>query len=143
MRSLDCCSAWLRMRLTSHRTSSGKHLGIGRLTRLRNSLLPARKRIWLLFQYRNPVSPLQFAKTEHVAVSILDNKLDACPWLLFKRSDHVSATLFQLGEQIAHARDGDVRVQMLVLFAVFPIGARFRSTLEMDRESVPADARIE
>src|SRR5262249_6118445 len=36
-----------------------------------------------------------------------------------------------------------VRVQMLVLFAVFPIGARFRSTLEMDRESVPADARIE
>src|SRR5205085_12255290 len=38
---------------------------------------------------------------------------------------------------------GNVRVQMLVLFAVRPVRGQFRRMLEVDRESVPSDGRIE
>src|SRR5262249_47868842 len=46
-------------------------------------------------------------------------------------------------EQVPTSRDGNVRVQMLVVFPEFSVRRQLRRTLEMDRESVTADARIE
>jgi hypothetical protein len=59
-----------------------------------------------------------------------------------ERLDHLSATPFQLAEQISDTRHGNVRVQMFVLFPVFSVGGQFRRALEVDGEGVTADAGI-
>src|SRR5271157_2263254 len=90
-----------------------------------------------------PASGVLFTKAENVAVRILDAKIEACPWSFFKRLDHLSPTHFQLAEQTSDARHGNIRVQMFVLFPVFSVRGQFRRTLEMHRESVTRNARVE
>src|SRR5262249_18250588 len=88
-------------------------------------------------------SGLLFTKAENVAVWILDVKIEAGPRSFFKRRDQLSPTHFQFAEQTSDAGHGNVRVQMFVLFPVFSVRRQFRRLLEMYRESVTADARIE
>src|SRR6185437_8743469 len=87
-------------------------------------------------------SGLPFTEAEDVAVRIFDVKIQAGPRLFFKRLDQLSATVFKLAEQSADAGDGDVRVQMFVLFPVLSFTREFRRALEMDGESVTADAGV-
>src|SRR5262249_586533 len=93
--------------------------------------------------FHQTASGVLFTKAENVAVRILDVKIEACPRSFFKRLDHLSPTHFQLAEQASDARHGNVRVQMFVLFPVFSVRGQFRRMLEMYRESVAPDARIE
>ena len=86
---------------------------------------------------------LLFTKAENVAVSILDIKIEARPRSLFKRLEHLSPTHFQLAEQAPDPAYGNVRIQMFVLFPVFPVGGQFRRTLEMYPESVARDRGVE
>src|SRR6185437_8301458 len=88
-------------------------------------------------------SGLPFTEAEDVAVRVFDVKIQAGPRLFFKRLDQLSATVFKLAEQSADAGDGDVRVQMFVLFPVLSFTREFWRALEMDGESVTADAGIE
>src|SRR5262249_42353496 len=96
-----------------------------------------------IFRVHQTASGVLFTKAENVAVRILDVKIEACPRSFFKRLDHLSPTHFQLAEQTSDARHGNVRVQMFVLFPVFSVRGQFRRMLEMDCESVTADARVE
>ncbi|HUI84683.1 MAG TPA: hypothetical protein VL240_10690 [Candidatus Binatia bacterium] len=84
-----------------------------------------------------------FAEAENVAVRILYIKIEACPRFFLQRLEHPSPTHFQFVEQPPNARYGNVRIQVFVLLAVFSVGRQFRSTLEMDREAIPRDRRIE
>src|SRR5258708_2989600 len=91
----------------------------------------------------NRPSGARFTETENVAVRVLDVEIKACPGSFFERLDHCRATRLQLAEQISDTGHGNVRVQMLVLFPVRPVGSQFRRMLEVDRASVTPDARIE
>ena len=84
-----------------------------------------------------------FAEAENVPVRVVDVKLEAGPRLLLQRVDDSRSTLFQFAEQIADARDGDISIEMLVLFAVFSLRGKLRGALKMDGEPVAADARVE
>jgi hypothetical protein len=84
-----------------------------------------------------------FTKAENVTIPVFDIKIEACPRSFFKRPDHVRPTHFQFAEQAADPRHGNVRIQMFVPFAMFSFRGQFRRTLQMNRESVPHDRRIE
>src|SRR5947208_3728900 len=88
-------------------------------------------------------SGVLFTKAKNVAVRVLDVKIQACPRSLFQRPDHLSATPFQLAEQIPDTRDGNVGVQMFVLFPEFSFRSQSRRFLKVYRKSVAADTRIE
>src|SRR6476646_5400721 len=88
-------------------------------------------------------SGILFAEAENVAVRIFDVKIKAGPGPGFKRLDHLGPTHLQLAEQTPNARHGNVRVQMFVLFPVFSLRGRLRRMLEMYREAVTRDARVE
>jgi hypothetical protein len=93
--------------------------------------------------FHQRASGVLFAETENVAVRVLDVKIKACPRSFFEGLDHVSPTHLQLAEQASDTGHGNVRVQMLVLFPVRSVSGQFRRVLEVYRESVTSDARIE
>src|SRR5215472_5765961 len=84
-----------------------------------------------------------FAEAENVAVRIFDVEIETRPRLLFKRLDNACLAFLQFVEQATDTLDGDERVQMFVLLAMFTRGGQLRRALEMDRESVATDARVE
>src|SRR5262249_28407275 len=86
---------------------------------------------------------VRFAETENVAVGVLDVEIEACPGPLLERADHLGATRLQLAEQALDPGDGNVRVQVLVLFAMCPLGGQFGRELEVYREAVAAHAGVE
>src|SRR5256885_11382673 len=86
-------------------------------------------------------SGVLFTETENVAVRVLNVKINTCPGLFFEGLDHFSATRLQLAEQGSDTGDGDVRVQMLVLFPLRSVSGQFRGTFEVDPESVTSDGR--
>ena len=88
-------------------------------------------------------SGVRFTETENVAVRVLDVEIKAGPGSFFEGLDHFSPTRLQLAEQVSDTGHGSVRVQMLVLFPVRPVGGQSRRMLEVYRESVTPDARIE
>src|SRR5262249_21674315 len=88
-------------------------------------------------------SGVRFAKTENVAVGVLDVEIEACPGPLLERPDHLGATRLQLAEQALDPGDGNVRVQVFVLFAMCPLGGQFGRELEVYREAVAAHAGVE
>jgi hypothetical protein len=55
----------------------------------------------------------------------------------------MSAARLQVLEHIANTCDGDVRVEVLVLFPVDSVSGDFRGLFEMDREPVTRDACVE
>jgi hypothetical protein len=81
---------------------------------------------WLPLRYdeREQTSGVLFTEAENVAVGIRDVEIDACPWSFFERLDHVCPTRLQLAEQVVDTGHGNVRVQMLVLFPVYPGSGR-------------------
>jgi hypothetical protein len=93
--------------------------------------------------FHKRASGVLFTKTENVAVGILDVEVQACPWSFFEGLDHFSPTRLQLAEEASDTRHGNVRIQMLVLFPVLSVGHQFRRMLEVYREPITHNTRIE
>src|SRR5262245_27705911 len=85
----------------------------------------------------------RFTETDHIAISVLDVEVEARPRSFFEGFDDLGPTRLQFLEQLPDARHGDVRIQVLILFPVRSFGSQFRRVLEVYRESVAADARVE
>src|SRR5262245_52766546 len=92
--------------------------------------------------FRGVASGVLFAETKNVAVRIFDVEINACPGFFLERSDHLGPARLQLAKQLSDAGHSDVRVQMLVVLPVHPVGDELLCLFKVDGISIADDARI-
>jgi len=84
-----------------------------------------------------------FAEAENVFVDVFHVEVLMAPRPLLKWFGDPCATRLQLLVQCLDARNGGVRIEVLMLLAVCSVANRLGSTLEMYREAVATHARVE